>query len=93
MPEIVDGLKDPYGLNGGAVLSGSITKSCDAFWYYPVTNTTATVVISNLSGSNRLTNVSFTSGNGVYGNITEVTQSAGIAIVYSGSYFYPNLRK
>jgi hypothetical protein len=92
MPELVDGLKDPYGLNGGAILSGSITKSCDAFWYYPVTNTTATVVISNLSGSNRLANVSFTAGVGVYGSITEVTQSTGIAIIYSGSYAYPQTR-
>ena len=92
MPELIDGLKDPYGLNGGAILSGSVTKSCDAFWYYPVTNTIATVIIANLSGSSTLANVSFTAGNGVYGNITQVTQSSGIAIVYSGSYAYPNLR-
>jgi hypothetical protein len=90
MPEIIDGLKDPYGLGGGAILSGSVSSSCDAFWYYPVTTTVATVKFANLSGSSITT--TFTAGNGVYGNISEVTQSSGIAIVYSGSYFYPGLR-
>ena len=85
MPQIVDGLKDPYGLNGGAILSGSVSTACDAFWYYPVTATTAIVKFSNLSGSQ--VSASFTAGNGVYGAITSVTQSSGIAIVYSGSYF------
>lgn len=85
MPQIVDGLKDPYGLNGGAILSGSMSMSCDAFWYLPITNTVASVAIGLKNSP--LTNVSFTAGNGVYGAITSVTQSSGIGVVYSGSYF------
>lgn len=88
MPEIIDGLRDPYGLHGGAVLSGSITLKCDAFWYLPITNTFASIKFNNsISGS--ISSISFTAGNGVYGPITEVTQSSGLAMVYSGSYMYP----
>jgi hypothetical protein len=86
MPEIIDGLKDPYGLNGGAILSGSVNKATDAFWFYSVTNgTTAIIKFSNLSGSQ--ISASFGAGQSIYGNITSVTQSTGLSIVYSGSYF------
>jgi len=84
MAEIIDSLRSPYGLSGGTILSGSVSASCDAFWYYPVTATTAIVTFSNLAGSS--VSASFAAGVGVYGNITSVTQSAGIAVVYSGSY-------
>jgi len=85
MPQIIDGLKDPYGLHGGAILSGSVTIATDAFWYYAAsTGCTATIRFSNLSGSSIST--TFAQGQSIYGNIISVTQSAGIAIVYSGSY-------
>lgn len=87
MPTIVDLSRGPYGLSGGSILSGSVNVKADAFWYYPVTATTAIVSFSNLSGS--LVSSSFTAGNGVFGAITQVSQSAGIAILYSGSYQYP----
>ena len=86
MPEIVDGLKDPYGLNGGTILSGSTSKACDAFWFYSVTNgTTAIIKFSNLTGSQ--ISASFGAGQSIYGNITSVTQSTGLSIIYNGSYF------
>lgn len=85
MPQIVDGLKDAYGLSGGNILTGSISMSCDAFWYYPITNCVATIKFANLSGS--MTNASINAGISVYGNITSVSQSSGLAIIYSGSYF------
>ena len=87
MPQLVDINRGPYGLTGGTILSGSISSSADAFWYYPVTNTTATIIFDNLSGSSIST--TFTAGHGVYGAITSVTQSAGIAVLYSGSIVYP----
>lgn len=87
MPQLVDVNRSPYGLSGGSIVSGSVTLSTDAFWYYPVTNTTAILVFSNLSGSQ--ISASFTAGNGIFGNISAITQSAGIAILYSGSYPYP----
>ena len=91
MPEIIDGLRDPYGLHGGAVVSGSVNINCDAFWYLPITSTVATIKFNN-SINGFIPDAAFTAGNGVYGPITEVTQSSGIAMVYSGSYMYPNLR-
>ena len=84
MPQIIDGLKDPYGLKGGTILSGSVSSSCDAFWYYAVTGTTAIIKFSNLAGGS--VSASFAQGQSIYGNITSVTQSTGVAIVYSGSY-------
>jgi hypothetical protein len=79
----IDISKHPYGFGGGTVLSGSVSASTDGFWYYPVTNTIANVKIGNLSGN--LNNVSFSAGAGVYGYIYQVTQSSGVAIIYSGS--------
>lgn len=89
MPQIVDSLKDPYGLHGASILSGSVTTKADAFWYYPLVASVANVKFNGgISGS--LGNVSFTAGVGVYGPITEVTQSSGLAILYSGSYISVN---
>jgi hypothetical protein len=83
MPQIIDGLKDPYGLNKGRILSGSVSASCDCFWYYCATATNANITFSNLGGS---ISASFAQGQSIYGNITSVTQSSGISIIYSGSY-------
>jgi hypothetical protein len=91
MPDIIDVLRDPYGLHGGTILSGSVNVTADAFWYHPITATTVTSMSIGLSGS-PLTSVNFTAGVGIYGNITMVSQSSGIAILYSGSYAYPNNR-
>lgn len=89
MPQIVDSLKDPYGLHGAAVLSGSTAIGTDSFWYYPITATVANVKFGNgVSGS--LGAISFAAGIGVYGPITEVTQSSGVAMLYSGSYIVVN---
>jgi hypothetical protein len=84
----------PYGLGGGTILSGSVNISSQAFWYYPVTAATAIVGFSNLAlnGGAALTgsiSASFAAGVGVYGHITTVSQSSGIAILYSGSADVP----
>ena len=85
MPQVVQTDRDQFGLNGGTIVSGSIKVTADAFWYLPITNTVAGISFSNLSGRNFT--ASFTAGNGVYGNITSVSQSSGIAFLYSGSYY------
>ena len=87
MPQLVDINRSPYGLSGGTILSGSVNVSADAFWYYPVVASTATVVFSNISGPTA--SLSYAAGTGVFGAITAVTQSSGYAILYSGSYPYP----
>ncbi len=87
MPQLVDVSRSPFGLSGGTILSGSVSSSADAFWYYPVVASVATVKFSNISGPTA--SLSYTAGIGVYGAITSVTQSSGYAILYSGSYPYP----
>ena len=84
MPQIIDQLRSPWGLSGGTILSGSVSIASDAFWYLPVTATSASIAFSNLTGGSISTN--FTAAAGVYGAITSVTQSSGIAVLYSGSY-------
>ena len=88
MQNNVDITKHPYGLGGGAILSGSVSMSGEGFWYYPLVASTANVKFGNFSGSTG--NVSYTAGVGVYGYITQVTQSSGIAILYSGSADAPS---
>jgi hypothetical protein len=88
MPQIVQTDRDQFGLNGGTIVSGSIKVTADAFWYLPITNTVAGIGFANLSGvSGSNFTASFTAGSGVYGGITSVSQSSGIAILYSGSYY------
>jgi hypothetical protein len=84
MPQVIDELRSPWGLSGGTILSGSVSIASDAFWYLPVTATSASIAFSNLVGGS--INTSFTANAGVYGAITSVTQSSGIAVLYSGSY-------
>jgi len=82
MAQIVDPYKDAYGLNGGTVISGSQTVAVDGYVFYPLIDTTAEVNFPSLtSGSFSAT---FVAGIPVYGNITEVTQSSGLSIVYNG---------
>jgi len=76
--------KDAVGLGGGRILSGSVNASfTNAFWYYPVTATSASVIFSDLTGGS--INTSFTAGIGVSGTITAVSQSSGIAVVYNAT--------
>jgi hypothetical protein len=84
MNDQIDIAKHPFGLAGGIVLSGSVTRSLEGFVYYPIQETTATLNIANLTNGGRLSST-FLAGLPIYGIITEVTQSSGIAIVYSGS--------
>ena len=82
----------PYGLGGGLILSGSITTSfTDAFQYYPITATSATLKITMpITGSfasattASIGNTAWPVGVPVYGPITEVSQSSGLAIIYKG---------
>jgi len=84
MPQVIDQVRSPWGLSGGTIVSGSVTLAADAFWYLPITATSASIAFSNLTGGN--INANFTASAGVYGAITSVTQSSGIAVLYSGSY-------
>lgn len=80
--DAIDINRAPYGMTGGTVLSGSVNTLADAFWYYPITATFALINMANVSGS---ISSSFSAGIGVWGRITSVSQSSGIAILYSGS--------
>ena len=70
------------GLGGGTILSGSMSASfSNAFWYYPIVASTANVKFGNMTNAFNK-EIGFTAGVGVKGAITQVTQSAGLAIVY-----------
>ena len=70
------------GLGGGTILSGSMSASFDnAFWYYPIVASTANIKFSNMINTFSQS-IALTAGVGVKGAITQVTQSAGLAIVY-----------
>lgn len=89
MAEIVDVLKSPFGLSGGRIFNAGESGSVDAFWYYAVTAVSASIKFSNLasgSGTSGTVSSSLSAGQSLYGNIYQVTQSVGTAIIYSGSY-------
>jgi hypothetical protein len=88
MQSQIDISKHPYGLGGGRILTGSVSASVEGFWYYPVTATVVDLKFSNLNGS--FGSVSCSAGVGIYGAITQVTQSLGTAIIYSGSADAPS---
>lgn len=75
---------NPYGLAGGVYLSGSVTISGSGgyfFAYYPIANSVANINMKNMISGSSVTG-SFTAGIPIYGQITAVTQSSGIAFVY-----------
>ncbi len=84
----------PYGLGGGYILSGSVSASfTDAFQYYPVIATSAVIKLetlqnatgtSNFTATGNISSSTWTVGVPIYGPITQVTQSSGVAFVYSG---------
>ena len=77
----VDLTKHPYGLGGGTVLTGSVQIAGEFFWFYPVSSSVANVKFSNMTYD--LGSIPHTNGVGIYGAITEVTQSSGASIVYN----------
>jgi len=75
---------NPYGLAGGIYLSGSMTVTGSGaffFTYYPIANSVANIVTKNIISGSAITG-SFTAGIPIYGQITAVTQSSGLAFVY-----------
>jgi hypothetical protein len=76
----------PYGLGGAMVLTGSMQVAGEFFWFQPLSSSVATIKFSN--GTGPLTSTTFTNGVGVYGYISQVTQSSGTSIVYYGA---PNI--
>ena len=84
----------PYGLGGGYILSGSVSASfTDAFQYYPVVTTSAIIKleipqngagVSAFTTTGNISSSTWTVGVPIYGPVTHVTQSSGIAFVYNG---------
>jgi hypothetical protein len=75
----------PYGLSGGVYLSGSVTYGNTGglfFAYYPIASSVANIKFDNIVSGSDVTG-SFTAGIPIYGQITAVTQSSGIAFLYS----------
>lgn len=89
--KVIELTRDPYGLNGGLLISGSINKTMSgsaAYCYYPLMTSTAIIKTANIiSGSS----IEFSGSLGapLYADITEVSQSSGMAIVYFGTHTSP----
>lgn len=77
----------PYGLGGGTILTGSMSVSGEFFWFHPVSSSVATLKLSSPEGT--IPSTTYPNGIGVYGFITEVTQSSGTSIVYLGTSSEP----
>ena len=74
----------PYGLSGGVYLSGSVSFGNNGnsyFAYYPIASSEANINFANIVNGSAVTG-SFTAGIPIYGQITAVTQSSGIAFLY-----------
>ena len=84
----VDIAKHGVGLGGGQILSGSrqIAFNGNVYRYRPITATVADIKFNDLSGSFGSNTIA--AGIDVYGGITEVTQSSGVAIIYYGIQEY-----
>jgi len=83
MQNQIDIAKHPYGLGGGTILTGSMSIAGEFFWFYPISSSIATVKLSSPAGA--IPSTTYPNGIGVYGFITEVTQSSGASIVYLGA--------
>jgi len=90
MPEVIQTNTDPFGLGaGGTIIQGSTNQASDAFCFYPLEDCSTVVIdFSNIENS-PLTLSTATAGIPIYGAITNVQIGSGTAILYSGSYYYP----
>tara|TARA_R110000782_G_scaffold250675_2_gene338012 strand:- start:334 stop:606 length:273 start_codon:yes stop_codon:yes gene_type:complete len=84
MNDQIDVAKHPFGLGGGTIISGAAQISGEWFIYYPLQTSIASLKLPNLENGSNLSST-FLAGIPIYGAITEVTQSSGLAILYSGS--------
>ena len=83
MDNQLDISKQPYGLGGGKLLSGAVTVDVEGYCYYPLSGSVATLNFTNID--NGPISATFIPGIPVFGHITSVTQSAGLAVVYYGA--------
>jgi hypothetical protein len=91
MDNQLDISKHPYGLDGGYLLNGNVQVAVEGYCYYPLSNSGATLRFSNIENGTAV-NSTFTAGIPVFGHITAVTQSSGLAIVYYGAPDQPRYR-
>jgi len=84
MDSQLDIAKEPFGLSGGILLSGAKQLTVEGYCYYPLSSSAAVVNFSNLDSGSAVS-ATFMAGIPVFGAITAVTQSAGLAIVYYGA--------
>lgn len=85
----VDIAKQPFGLGGGMLLNGAVTVAVQGYCYYPLSGSSAAINLSNIDSGSTISAV-FIAGIPIFGSITAVTQSAGLAIVYYGAPDQPS---
>ena len=84
----IDLSKHGVGLGGGQIISGSrqVSFNGNVYRYRPITTTVADIKFSDISGSFGSNTIA--AGVDVYGGITQVTQSSGVAMIYYGVQEY-----
>lgn len=89
MPQLVQTDTSPYGLSGGTIITSGADQAADAFVFYPLEECSGvTIDFANLTNS-PLVLATVLAGIPIYGAITNVAMSSGTAILYSGSYYFP----
>lgn len=89
MPQLVQVDTSPYGLSGGTIITGGANQAADAYVFYPLEECSGVVItFSNMANSPLSLTTAF-AGVPIYGAITNVVMSSGTAMLYSGSYYYP----
>lgn len=79
----IDINKSPYGQSGGIYISGSVSSSIvNGYCFYPLMSCSINIKTSNIESGSSLNGV-FTVP--IYANITSVTQSSGISLIYYGT--------
>lgn len=84
MDSQLDISKEPFGLGGGVLLSGNKQLDIEGYCYYPLSGSSAAINFSNIDSGSTVS-ATFIAGIPVFGRITAVTQSDGLAIVYYGA--------
>lgn len=89
MPQLVQVDTSPYGLSGGTIITGVVNQPADAYVFYPLEECSGVVItFSNMANSPLSLTTAF-AGVPIYGAITNVVINGGTAMLYSGSYYYP----
>lgn len=89
MPQLVQVDTSPYGLSGGTIITSGADQAADAYVFYPLEECSGVIITFSNLANGPLNLATVLAGIPIYGAITNVQMSSGTAVLYSGSYYYP----